>query len=111
MIYSGSIGEMKRRVQSNTIELELDGDGERVIARGASWELGAEWEWQSPLLRVTLRDAAPLAAALSQLLSIVAEEQVGLVAVNTGGNQLEEAFLKRLDEDRKGSILSGWGEG
>ena len=111
MIYSGPIGEMKRRVQSNTIELELDGDGERVVARGAAWELGAEWEWQAPLLRVTLRDTASLATATSQLLAMVADEGVTLIAVNTGGNQLEEAFLKRLDEDRKGSILSGWGEG
>lgn len=111
MIYSGPIGEMKRRVQSNTIELELDGDGQRVVQRGASWELGADWDWQPPLLRVTLRDAAPLATALSQLLAMVADEGVTLIAVNTGGNQLEEAFLKRLDEDRKGSILSGWGDG
>jgi ABC-2 type transport system ATP-binding protein len=109
MIYSGSIGEMKRRVQSNTIELELDGDGERIIARGASWELGVEWDWQPPLLRVTLRDDAPLATALSQLLAIVAQEGVTLLTVSTGGNQLEEAFLKRLDEDRKGSILTEWG--
>jgi ABC-2 type transport system ATP-binding protein len=111
MIYSGPIGEMKRRVQSNAIELELDGDGERVIARAASWELGADWDWQPPLLRVTLRDDAPLAMALSQLLAMVAEEGLTLVAVNTGGNQLEEAFLKRLDEDRKGAILSAWGDG
>jgi ABC-2 type transport system ATP-binding protein len=73
MIYSGPIGEMKRRVQSNTIELELDGDGARVVQRGASWELGGDWEWQSPILRVTLRDDAPLATAMSQLLALVAD--------------------------------------
>ncbi len=111
MIYSGPIGEMKRRVQSNTIELELDGDGSRVVQRGASWELGGDWEWQSPMLRVTLVDDAPLATAMSQLLALVADEGVALISINSGGNQLEEAFLKRLDEDRKGSILSGWGDG
>jgi ABC-2 type transport system ATP-binding protein len=110
LIYSGPLGEMKRRVQSNTIELELDGDGERLVQRGSAWELGASWEWKRPLLRVSLVESAPLAMALSQLLAMVAEEGITLLGVNMGGDQLEDAFLRRLDEDRQGAILSGWGD-
>jgi ABC-2 type transport system ATP-binding protein len=110
LIYSGSIAEMKRRVQGNAIELELDGDGRRVIQRAAGWELGGEWEWQAPILRVKLQDTAPLATAISELLALVAAEGIALVAMNTGLNQMEDAFLRQLDEDRKGAILSGWGD-
>lgn len=108
LIYSGPLGEMKRRVQSNSIELEIEGDGERLVQRGANWELSTSWEWNEPLLRVTFSESAPLAAALSQLLSMVAEEELTLVTINMAGDQLEEAFLRRLDEDRAGAILSDW---
>jgi ABC-2 type transport system ATP-binding protein len=111
LIYSGSIAEMKRRVQGNAIELELDGDGERVVQRASGWELGTEWDWQAPILRVTLRDTVPLATAISELLALIASEDIALVSMNTGLNQMEDAFLRRLDEDRKGAILSGWGDG
>jgi ABC-2 type transport system ATP-binding protein len=111
LIYAGSIAEMKRRVQKNVIEFEIEGDGQRVVQRGAGWELGTEWDWQPPILRVTLRDTAPLATALSELLALVAAENLTLISMNTGMNQMEDAFLRRLDEDRKGAILSGWGDG
>jgi ABC-2 type transport system ATP-binding protein len=108
LIYSGPLGEMKRRAQTNTIELEIEGDGERLVQRGASWELSSSWEWNAPLLRVSISESAPLAMALSQLLAMVAEEDLALLAINMAGDQLEEAFLRRLDEDRSGVILSDW---
>ena len=108
LIYSGPLGEMKRRVQSNTIELEIEGDGERLVQRGANWELSSSWDWNAPLLRVSISESAPLAMALSQLLAMVAEEDLALLAINMAGDQLEEAFLRRLDEDRSGVILSDW---
>jgi ABC-2 type transport system ATP-binding protein len=108
LIYSGPLAEMKRHVQSNTVELELEGDGERVVQRGSNWELGASWEWNAPILRVRLRESAPLAVALSQLLSMVGEEGLTLLGVNMGGDQMEDAFLRRLEEDRQGAIITGW---
>jgi ABC-2 type transport system ATP-binding protein len=108
LIYSGSLADMKRRVQSNVIELELDGDVERLLQRGTGWELAASWDWQAPLLRITLREDAPVAATLGHLFAMIAEEEISLLSVNMGSDQMEDAFLRRLEEDRRGAILSDW---
>ncbi|MEX0682570.1 MAG: ABC transporter ATP-binding protein [Dehalococcoidia bacterium] len=108
LIYSGSLADMKRRVQSNVVELELDGDVERLLQRGANWELAASWEWNAPLLNITLREGAPVAATLGHLFTMIAEENLTLLSVNMGSDQMEDAFLRRLEEDRRGAILSDW---
>jgi ABC-2 type transport system ATP-binding protein len=111
LIYSGTISDMKRRVQSATVELEIDGDGSRLAQQGATLELGWTWEWDAPILRVAFGQSSPLETSLSHLLALVGQEGLSLLSINMGGNQLEDAFLRRLDEDRQGSILAGWGEG
>jgi ABC-2 type transport system ATP-binding protein len=108
LIYSGPLAEMKRRGQRSTVELEIDGDGERLVQRGANWEISSSWEWNQPVLRVTFEETTKLATAMSQLLAMVAEEELPLLAVRMAGDELEEAFLSRLDEDRAGAILSDW---
>jgi len=110
LIYSGSLADMKRRVQSNVVELELDGPVERLLQRGATWEMAGEWEWTAPILRITVAEGAPVASTLSRLFTMIAEEEVSLLSVTMGSDQMEDAFLRRLEEDKSGSILSGWGE-
>jgi ABC-2 type transport system ATP-binding protein len=110
LIYSGSLADMKRRVQTNVVELELDGNVERLLQKAASWEAAVELDWKAPLLRVQMSEGAPVAATLSHLFSLIAEEDVTLLTVNMGSDQMEDAFLRRLEEDRAGSILSGWGD-
>jgi ABC-2 type transport system ATP-binding protein len=111
LIYAGSLADMKRRVQSNMIEIELDGDVERLLQRGAGWELAAAWEWNAPLLRITLSEDAPVPETLSRLFSMISEEGLTVLAVSMGSDQIEDAFLRRLEEDREGAILSDWGDG
>lgn len=110
LIYSGSLADMKRRVQTNVVEMELDGNVEKLLQRAAAWENGATWDWSAPLLRVQLTEGAAVASTLSQIFSLIAEEDVALISVNMGSDQMEDAFLRRLEEDRSGSILAGWGD-
>jgi ABC-2 type transport system ATP-binding protein len=109
LIYSGSLADMKRRVQTNVVQLELDGDVDKLLAHAATWETAVDLDWQAPILRVQISEGAPVPATLSQLFAMIAQEDVSLLSVNMGSDQMEDAFLRRLEEDRSGSILTGWG--
>jgi hypothetical protein len=62
------------------------------------------------MLRVHVSEGAPVASTLSRLFSAIAQEDVTVLSVNMGSDQMEDAFLRRLEEDRSGSILTGWGD-
>ncbi len=109
LIYSGPIDEMKRMARGKTVELELEGDGERLVKLVSSWEQVLNPQWDSPFFRVSLPDTLPLGAALSQLLAMVTAEGLNLLSINMLGDQLEEAFLERLEEDRRKGLSTFWG--
>jgi len=111
LIFSGSIAEMKRMTHARTIELEVEGPVTRLMSRLTTLEQPLSPQQEDPFLRITLSEDLPLAATLSQVLSLAAQEGVTVLSINMLGDQLEEAFLQRLEEDRRHSIRSHWGSG
>ncbi|HXH22634.1 MAG TPA: ABC transporter ATP-binding protein [Dehalococcoidia bacterium] len=111
LIYSGPIGEMKRMTHARTVELEVEGEVSRLVSRLAALERPLSPEYEEPFLRLTLSEDLPLAATLSHVLSLAAEEGVAVTSINMLGDQLEEAFLQRLEEDRRHGLQSHWRAG
>jgi ABC-2 type transport system ATP-binding protein len=111
LIYSGAISEMKRMTHARTVELEVDGQVEKLLSRLLTLERPLKPEYDEPFLRVTLSEDLPLATTLSLVLSLAAEEGISVLSINMLGDQLEEAFLQRLEEDRRHGLQSHWRAG
>ena len=107
LIYTGPILEMRRLARQGTVAVEIEGNTtafEQQIHTldeigKLSWErLGAEF-------RITFLGAEPLPAYVQKVLALVDRTGVELLRLNTGGDEIEEAFLRRLEEDRTRGFL------
>ncbi len=103
MIYTGTMSDMKRRLDRGEFSLELEGPTERVrglaVKAGlmAGVHVGLEGE---RLLHIQILNGRSRAGVLSEVLKRMAEEGVELGAVFTGRNATEDAYLQLLQEDQ-----------
>jgi ABC-2 type transport system ATP-binding protein len=107
LIYSGPMSEMRRLARHGTIAVEIEGNTHAFEQQiplldepgQVKWErLGAEF-W------ITFLGDAPLPVYMHRVLDLVDRTGVGLLHFNTGSDEIEEAFLRRLEEDRTRGFL------
>jgi ABC-2 type transport system ATP-binding protein len=106
LIYSGSIKEMKKHIQSNVIRLELDGDlnafcddlksVEGIIgyARRGEYTVEVSIESNSSILNVTRK-----------VMELVSVYDLELISINSSTSKIEDAFLKLLEEEESRGFL------
>ncbi len=99
LIFSGSMAEMRQSVPHHTLVLELDGDIDGLCERLAQLDDRLEYERNDNLLHITFPRGQPLAARLAPVLAALRETGVELVSINTATERMEEAFLRRVEED------------
>jgi hypothetical protein len=96
---------------ARTVELEVDGQVEKLVSRLMTLERPLKPEYDEPFLRITLSEDLPLATTLALVLSLASEEGISVLSINMLGDQLEEAFLQRLEEDRRHGLQTHWRAG
>ncbi|MCH5376622.1 MAG: ABC transporter ATP-binding protein, partial [Planctomycetes bacterium] len=103
MIFSGSIQEMRRRLHTGDITLELDGPDTsiRQLAEQAAGSDGMNAEFRPPrTLVVRVADGISRASMLAELLRRVDASDCSLHAIHSGQNETEYAYLQLLQEDQ-----------
>jgi len=100
LIFSGPVREMKQLTRSNAIELELDGDMDGLCSRLAMSDADIQWERGHGSLRLTFADGDAVAVRLGQVLQMIAEADVTLVAINSLRDEMADAFIRLLEEER-----------
>jgi ABC-2 type transport system ATP-binding protein len=103
MIFSGSIQDMRRRLRTGDISVELEGPGESIgrLAEQAAGLAGMSIEFRPPrTLFVRVADGHSRAGCLAELLRHVDASDCSLQAVQTGQNETEYAYLQLLQEDQ-----------
>ena len=107
LIYTGPMSEMRRLAKQGTISLEIDGNlaafEEQVPTLDEFSSLS--WHRTGNEFRITFLGARPLEEYLQRVLALVASTGVELLHLNTGADEIENAFLDRLEEDRSRGIL------
>lgn len=107
LIYSGAMSEMRRLARQGTIAVEIEGSTtqfEQLIptlddAGSVRFErLGSEF-------RITFLGTEPLATYIHRVLDLVDRTGADLLSFRTGADEIEEAFLRRLEEDRTRGFL------
>jgi ABC-2 type transport system ATP-binding protein len=103
MIFCGSMAAMKARLRHEDFTLELEATAEAfqgLLARLGQEVPGVEVKVQGGhSLVVRIADAGRRAAALADVLAVVAAAGVSLQGIHSGSNDTEHAYLQLLQED------------
>lgn len=107
LIYDGPMTEMRRLARQDSIAVEIEGDVASFERRIA--ELGepgtVRWERVGAEIQITFLGIGPMTEYLRNLLELVEDSGVELLRLDTGSHEVEEAFLRRLEEDRSRGLL------
>ncbi len=102
LIYSGPMSDMRRLARQGTISVEIEGDAsifEQSIL-GLDEHGTVRYERLGSEFRITFMGAEPLREYIQCVLDLVDRTGVDLLHIDTGSNEIEEAFLRYLKDDR-----------
>jgi ABC-2 type transport system ATP-binding protein len=112
IIYTGPMSEMRRLARHGTITVEIEGNTAAFEQQIPLLdEVGAvTWERLGSEFRMSFVGSEPLPVYIHRVLDLVDRTGVDLLHFNTGDDEIEEAFLRRLEEDRTRGFLraSAW---
>lgn len=100
LIFSGPLREMMRFTQKAIIELELEGDLDALCERLTADPPGVRWTRDRSALTLHFEADDRVAAGLDRVLQDVIEAGVTLVAVNSLQDEMVDAFIRLLEEER-----------
>jgi ABC-2 type transport system ATP-binding protein len=112
LIYDGPMAEMRRLARQGSISVEIEGNAS-VFEQQISEldEFGSvRWERLGSEFRITFLGTEPIQVYLQRVLNLFDRTGIELLHLDTGSHEIEEAFLQRLEEDRKSGFLraSAW---
>ena len=107
LIYEGPMTEMRRLARQRILTFEIEGN-----ITGFEYRLheldsfGAfRAERTGSEFRITFLGTEPMAAYVQRVLALVERTGVELLHLDTGSHEIEEAFMQRLDDDRRSGFL------
>ncbi|MBI5961174.1 MAG: ABC transporter ATP-binding protein [Chloroflexi bacterium] len=100
LIFSGTMRDMRSLTRSSALELELDGDPERLRAALTSSAISLRWELDRQSLKLYFSHDEPMAVGLSQVLQCIVAADARLLAVNSLHDEVVDAFIHLLEEER-----------
>ncbi|MEE8422550.1 MAG: ABC transporter ATP-binding protein [Dehalococcoidia bacterium] len=107
LIYTGPMSEMRRLARQGTISVEIEGNTAAFEQQIPTLdEIGSlQWERLGAEFRITFLGTESLPVYIERVLKLIDRTGVELLHINTGADEIEEAFLTRLEEDRTRGFL------
>lgn len=106
IIFSGPIKEMKKLIRSNSIQLEVDGDIDTFCGKLKSIEEIASFERRGGYsLQIDFYPGVSIPKVIIDLMKLVSACKLELLSVNTTTSQIEDAFLKLVEEEEDHGFL------
>jgi ABC-2 type transport system ATP-binding protein len=105
-IFSGTIKEIKKRVSSHVVRLELEGDVEKFCGtlKSAKWVVGFE-RWGDFAVNIEFDQGMPMADAVREAADLVSSLGLELISVTSSSSSIEDAFMGLLrDEESRGFL-------
>lgn len=100
LIFTGPVSEMKHFTRSGGIELELEGDLDRVGSLLTARSLPVRWERTLAGIKLYFDQEEAVAARLGQVLQVVDEAGARLYAIHSLHDEMVDAFIQLLEEER-----------
>ena len=105
IIFSGPIKDMKL-IRSNSIQLEVDGDIDTFCGKLKSIEGIASFERRGGYsLEIDFYPGVSIPKVIIDLMKLVSACKLELLSVNTTTSQIEDAFLKLVEEEEDHGFL------
>ncbi len=100
LIFSGPVQDLNQFTPSTTIELELDGDMDGLCNLMSTHLDEGKWERSSTILRLYFDEQDTVPAELAQVLQMIVETEMRLVAINSLYDEMVDIFIRILKEER-----------
>ncbi len=103
MIFVGTMAEMKRRIRSEIVVIEVAGE-DADLAEFRAWldaqpDIGSHWDGRARV-SVALNSDLPRAKRLAEILERVDACRLQLQGIGSTGSEAEHAYLQLLQEDQ-----------
>jgi len=106
IIFSGPIKDMKKLIRSNSIQLEGGGDLDTFCGKLKSIEQIASFERRGGYsLQIDFHPGVSIPKVIIELMKLVSACKLELLSVNTTTSQIEDAFLKLVEEEEDHGFL------
>jgi ABC-2 type transport system ATP-binding protein len=106
LIYSGSIKEMKKHIQSNVVRLELDGDLKAYCENLKSVEgIVGHSRRGEYTVEISLEPDASILNTVQKVMDLILVCGLELISINSSTSRIEDAFLKLLEEEESRGFL------
>ena len=73
---------------------------DELCQRLAAHQMDVQWERDHSSLRIYFNEGAVIATELAQILQLITETEVTLVAINSLHDEMVDAFIRVLEEER-----------
>ena len=112
VIYQGPMAELRRLVRQRTVSVEVEGNllrFEQQIGELDAYDT-VLCERAGSEFRITFLGGESVETYVRRVLDLAERTRVELLRLDTGSHEVEEAFLRQLEEDRAGSLVraSAW---
>ena len=111
LVFTGKISDVKKLIRRNTIELEVDGEVEPFVAKAREVPGIINVELNQRIITVGIDDPSDYSRVLLDIFKLLHEGGLEVISFNSGSQNLEQAFLNLLEEEKSHGFLRAIGKG
>lgn len=105
LIFKGTITEVKKLIRTNTVELQVEGDAASFLAKMKAVPHVVQADQFRHTVKIGIDDPNNYCKALLSIFKVLSEEDLELISFKSGSENLEEAFLNLLEEEKSHGFL------
>ena len=105
LIFNGTITEVKKLIRRNTIELQVEGKAKPFLRKLKTIPDVIHVDYSKHLIKIGIDDSTNYSKTLLNIFKTLSEEDLELISFNSGSDNLEEAFLNLLEEEKSHGFL------
>lgn len=105
LVFTGTIPDVKKLIRTNTVELQIEGEAASFITAVKAVPHVVDVHSHKHIIRIGIDGPENYTGALLAVFKILSEQEIELVSFNSGSENLEEAFLNLLEEEKSYGFL------
>ena len=105
LVFNGIITEVKKLIRTNTIELQVEGEVKSFLKKLKAIPNVINVDCFKHIIKIGIDDPKNYSNALLSIFKVLSEGNLELISFNSGSENLEEAFLNLLEEEKSHGFL------
>ncbi len=105
LIFNGTITEVKKLIRRNTIELQVEGKAKSFLRKLKTIPNIIHVDYFKHTIKIGIDDSNNYSKTLLNIFKVLSKEDLELISFNSGSDNLEEAFLNLLEEEKSHGFL------